>query len=682
MSEFFLTTPLYYVNARPHLGHAYSTIVADTVTRFQRQMGEQASFLTGTDEHGQKLQRAAEAAGISPQQFTDEYAERFRQEWDRLGLEYSYFIRTTEARHAAAVLEMFQRVKKAGYIYKGSYQGAYCVFDELYVNEAAPGAPCPECGRPTELVTEENYYFKLSAFQDKLLALYEEQPDFIRPETRRNEVISFVQNGLKDLSISRTSIHWGIPVPGDEKHVLYVWFDALSGYLSGIGFGSNNAEDRQRYERLWPAWHLVGKEIVRFHAVYWPAFLMAAGLPLPRGIIAHGWLLFEEEKMSKSRGNVVRAEPIRQVLGADGLRYFLLREISFGNDGSFSYDSLVGRYNSDLANDWGNLASRTLNMISRYFGGKIPYAATPAGWTAADQEVIRLANAAREGLIEGFRQYQFSRGLEAVWQLIGGVNKYIVESEPWALADKSDGDSRSRLATVLHFSAEALRYTAVLLHAVLPESTRKLWRQLGFSGEPDLPLTTLSWGQIPVDQPIGGLEPIFPRLEKNATVEKLRELEQQQNENAAASPAATGPAASAGTASPAAPVPGGAPAAHAAVSAPAGEESAKIAIDDFAKVDLRVGEVKTAERVKGADKLLRLTVDIGTEVRQIVAGIAEAYDPETLPGRKVVIVANLLPRKLRGLESNGMVVAASVGEKGKPVLVSVPDDTPNGARLR
>jgi methionyl-tRNA synthetase len=663
MSRFYLTTPLYYVNARPHLGHAYSTIVADTVVRFRRQMGEDAEYLTGTDEHGQKLQRAAEAAGISPQQFTDEYAARFRQEWDRLGLHYSYFIRTTEARHTAAVLEIFERLKKQGYIYKGEYSGAYCVFDELYV-EGVPGTPCPECGRPTESLTEENYYFKLSAFEDRLLQLYREHPEFIRPESRRNEVVSFVQGGLRDVSISRTSIHWGIPVPGDEKHVLYVWFDALIGYLSGIGYGSSNPEDQKRVADLWPAWHLVGKEIVRFHAVYWPAFLMAAGLPLPKGIIAHGWLLFEEEKMSKSRGNVVRSGPIRQTLGTDALRYFLLREISFGNDGSFSFDSMVGRYNSDLANDWGNLASRTLSMIGNYFGGVLPAAPQAKELTAADQAIVSMAEQASRGFQIGFCEFQFSRGLEAVWQLIGAVNRYLVESEPWTLAKKQDdAAARRRLEIVLYVAAEALRFTAVLLSSIMPESTVKLWNQLGFAGTPELPLGSLEWGGTPAGQKIGVLEPLFPRMEKTETVEKLRELE-AQSQAEAAKPAA----------------PAAAPAAPA--EAAGTEEVARINIDDFAKVDLRVGQVKTAEKVKGADKLLCLTVDIGTEVRQIVAGIAEAYDPATLPGRKVVIVANLQPRKLRGLESNGMIVAASYGEKGKPVLVSVPDDTPNGARLR
>jgi methionyl-tRNA synthetase len=637
---FYLTTPLYYVNARPHLGHAYSTLVADTMVRFQRQQGRDACFLTGTDEHGQKIQRAAEAAGVSPQQFADGVAQAFRAEWDRLGLAYSYFIRTTEPRHAAAVVDIFQRLERNGAVYKGSYSGPYCVSDELFVGEGAEvGAPCPICGRPTERVTEENYYFRLSAFQQPLLDHYRKHPHFIRPETRRNEVVAFVEAGLKDVSISRTSIHWGIPIPGDERHVLYVWFDALIGYLSGIGYGSPRAEDQANWQKLWPAWHLVGKEIVRFHCVYWPAFLMAAGLPLPHGIVAHGWLLFDQEKMSKSVGNVVKAEPIRQVLGADALRHFLLREVSFGQDGNFSYDALLERYNADLANGWGNLASRTLTMIQRYRQGLVPAGAAAPGAAPSigiAVEEFRLRMAA----------WDFSRGLAEVWRFIGDMDRYLAAEKPWTLEDQP-----ARLDPILRHAFLALRATAVLLASALPASAQRLWEQLGFTGPVgEIRFEEFRWDDVPPGHRIGKFEALFPRRDKEKTVEDLRQLE-----TAAAAP----------------PAPAAAPAAE-----------TKIAIDDFAKVDLRVGQVLTAERIPGADKLLKLTVDIGTEVRQIVAGIALAYDPATLPGRKVVIVANLAPRKLRGLESNGMIVAAAVGDAGTPVLVSVPDDTPNGARLR
>ena len=640
-TPFYLTTPLYYVNAEPHLGHAYSTMVADTVTRFQRQMGREAEFLTGTDEHGQKIQRAAEQAGVTPQQFADRVSARFRRTWDELGLEYAYFIRTSEPRHQAAVLEMFERLRRNGYIYKGSYSGPYCVSDELFVGEGEAGDPCPVCGRPTELVSEENYYFRLSAFEKPLLELYRERPEFIRPETRRNEVEAFVASGLRDVSITRTSIHWGIPVPGDERHVLYVWFDALVGYLSGIGFGSPAERDQANWKRLWPAWHLVGKEIVRFHCVYWPAFLMAAGLELPRGIVAHGWLLFDQEKMSKSLGNVVRAEPIRQVLGADALRYYLLREVSFGQDGNFSLAGLVGRYNADLANGLGNLASRTLTMIAKYRGGVVPAA-------VHGMDLQQPAETALSEFRQTFLDWQFSRGLEAAWRLISAADRYLAEKRPWVLAEDPSPWSRTTLDSVLGGAYEVLRWCAVLLASVMPESAQRLWTQLGLSGAPALGLQALGWDEVARGQAIGAVAPLFLRRDKEKTVEEMA-----RQEAAPAVPEA------------------------AAVEAPV-----HIGIEDFAKVDMRVGEVLSAEPIKGADKLLRLTVDIGSEVRQIVAGIALAYDAATLPGRKVVIVANLAPRKLRGVESNGMVVAAAVGDSGAPVLVTVPPDTPNGARLR
>ncbi len=681
MSKYYATTPIYYVNGRPHLGHTYSTIVADVIRRFRRMQGVEAYFLTGTDEHGLKVERSAQAAGLSPKEFTDQISRAFRSLWDDLGLQYDFFIRTSEPRHARAVIELFGAAQAAGYIYKGGYSGAYCVHDELYVGEGQAGDPCPECGRPTEQVSEENYFFKLSAFQDRLLKLYSEQPDFIRPESRRNEVMSFVRGGLRDLSISRTTVKWGIPMPTGDNHVFYVWWDALIAYMSGIGY-AQGGEEEQRWKRLWPAdLHLVGKEIVRFHAVYWPAFLMAAGLPLPRGIYAHGWLLFEQDKMSKSRGNIVPAHPIQRVVGADGLRYFLLREIVFGQDGSFSYDALVDRYNSDLANDLGNLAKRTLDMITRYFSGEIPYPSGIAERASGDLEIENKAAEVIQGTLRAFDGFEFSRGLEAIWTLVAAVNKYLVENEPWALAEKPD--QRSRLATVLYTAAEALRIVTVLATPVIPASAARIWRQLGRKDEvADQLLADLKWGQLAHGEKITKVEAVFPRLDKGATIAELRRLEEEQRaqEEAAMKIAAgqAGPPAPS-VEKPAAGKPPGTPELSLRVS-PA--DASRIAIADFARVDMRVGQVQTAERVKGADKLLKLTVDIGSEVRQIVAGIAEVYPPEALVGRKVVIVANLAPRKLRGIESNGMVVAATVGEAGKPVLVSVPEDVPNGSRLR
>jgi methionyl-tRNA synthetase len=663
--KFYITTPIYYVNARPHIGHAYTTVACDTVARRQRAMGFDTWFLTGTDEHGQKIQRAAEAAKRSPTQLTDEVSAEFRGLWDRMGITYNDYIRTTSDRHKRGVQELWRRIRDNGYIYKGSYTGQYCVFDELYVDAVGPGAPCPECGRPTETVKEENYFFKFSAFAEPLLELYAAQPDFIRPETRRNEVIAFVRSGLRDLSISRSTFSWGIPVPDDPKHVIYVWFDALVNYISALGYGS---DDDSKFKEFWPAdVHMIGKEIVRFHCVYWPAFLMAARLPLPKAIIAHGWLLFEESKMSKSRGNIVRTETILNVLGADALRYFLLREVVFGQDGSFSFDALVQRYNSDLANGLGNLASRTLAMITRYFRGEVPYPSHAAARDRSDDAIAHLAKTTIADFNSLFEQYQFSRALESAWSLVAAVDKYIVENEPWALAEKQDEISRARLATVLYTSAEALRIVTALSQPIIPQAAARIWEQLGLGTIEKFALADLKWGQLHLGTKLGKVDPVFPRADKSV-IERMQQMEKVQE---VAGPTEeikeTGAAPSAPLNKP-------------AVPSAAGSDG-KITIDDFARVELRVAQVKVAERVKGADKLLRLEVDLGTEIRQIVAGIAEAYPPETLLGRKIVIVANLAPRKLRGLESQGMLLAASL-EGGKPVLAGFLEDVPVGARLK
>jgi methionyl-tRNA synthetase len=638
--KYYLTTPLYYVNAAPHIGHTYTTMAAETIARFKRMQGLDAVMFTGTDEHGQKVERAAQSAGTSPQAFTDTVSAEFRKQWEKLNIRVDRTIRTTDPRHHKVVQWLFQRCLDNGYIYKGSYTGQYCVFDELYVNEAKTGDPCPECGRPTETVTEENYFFKLSAFTEKLLELYEKQPDFIQPETRRNEVISFVRNGLHDLSISRTTLKWGIPLPVEGHHVFYVWFDALIGYVSAV-----------EGEGLWPAdLHLMGKEIVRFHGVFWPAFCMAGGIDLPRRIFAHGWLLFENDKMSKSRGNIVRSEPIREVMGADALRYFLLREIVFGQDGSFSYDALINRYNSDLANGLGNLASRTLTMIHQYRGGVVPEGSQP--------ELAALAGETIKTVETAFDRFEFSKGLEAVWGLISEVDRYIVKQAPWKVARQSGDAAAAQLNTTLYTAAEALRVATALLGPVLPQSAPKIWSQLGMT-EPleSVRFATLAWGGLPVGQKIGEVAAVFPRIELKSAVERMRELEARVTEEQAA-------------------LMGKKP------EAPVAPASPKIPIDDFAKVDLRVGLVLSAERVKGADKLMLMKVDIGEpEPRTIVAGIAEAYAPEQMVNRKVVIVANLQPRKLRGIESNGMIVAASI-EGGKPVLAGFHEDIPAGARLK
>jgi methionyl-tRNA synthetase len=640
--KYYLTTPLYYVNAAPHIGHTYTTLAADTIKRFKRMQGFNVALTTGTDEHGQKVERSAQAAGKSPEEFTALISNEFRSQWDTLGIRYDHFIRTTDPRHYETVQWLFERCRANGYVYKGSYTGQYCVFDELYVNDAKPGDNCPDCGRPTETVTEENYFFKLSALAERLLKHYEDNPDFIAPESRRNEVISFVRGGLQDLSITRTSLKWGVPLEG--KHVAYVWFDALIGYISAV-----------KGTDLWPAdLHLIGKEILRFHAVFWPAFLMAGDVPLPKRVFAHGWLLFENDKMSKSRGNIVRAEPIRQVMGLEALRYFLFREVVFGQDGSFSFDALVGRYNSELANGLGNLASRTLTMIKQYRDGVIP---TPSG-------VPELAAAARTAIdvaTRAFDAFEFSRGLEAIWSMLSGVDKFIVEQSPWKLAKSTEGSAAQQLDDALYASAETLRIAVALLHPVLPESTANIWAQLGMTRPlEELELAKLDWGQLPSGQRIGMIAPVFPRIEAKSAIDRMRALEEEETARQAK-------------------LLGKPVAAREAVCEP---PSPKIDIEDFVKVDLRVGQVLSAERVKGADKLLHLKVDIGEpEPRTIVAGIATVYEPEKIVGRKVVIVANLHPRKLRGIESNGMIVAASL-EGGKPILAGFLEDVPIGSRLK
>ena len=741
-SRFYLTTPIYYVNARPHLGHAYSTIVCDAIARRKRALGIETWFLTGTDEHGQKIERSAEQAGCTPQEFADKIAAEFRGLWDRLGLTYDDFIRTTEPRHIRGVQHLFAALREKGYIYKGSYTGQYCVSDEAYV-DGPPGTLCPDCGRPTETVSEENYFFKLSAFERKLLEFYEAHPEFMGPESTRREVISFVRGGLKDLSISRTSFSWGIPVPGDEKHVIYVWLDALANYITALGYGS---ESDEKFKKFWPAdIHLIGKEISRFHCVYWPAFLMAAGIPVPRSVRANGWLLFDQGKMSKSRGNIVRAETVQAVLGADALRYFLLREIPFGQDGNFSFDALVQRYNGDLANGYGNLVSRVVNMVHRYFGGVVP---EPGTESPADGGLRELAARTISAFRPAFDELNFSEALKGVWALVAETDGYLTANAPWKKPpERSDEEHRQLQARVLATAAEAIRVITALVYPIVPDAAAKVWRQLGQGEIAEAAkngfLKHLAWGGLGPGTKFGEPEPLFPRKEKDA-IDRMQNLEEEDNRGAvesasereivapASAPAAAAVAPTSGvghggaseavtptTAAPAdaakpvetakvhqvpaplassrlsstpSPAPADAPLHPPAGSSAPAEGSAPqqtgtsaerqhITIDDFAKVDLRVAQVLVAERIPKADKLLRLEVDLGYEKRQILAGIAEHYAPEKLIGRKIVIVANLAPRKMRGLESNGMLLAASL-EGGAPVLAGFLEDVPVGARLK
>ena len=655
--KYYLTTPIYYVNAAPHLGTAYSTFAADVIKRFKKMEGYDPVVLTtGSDEHSRNVERAAEAAGFNPLAYTTKMAAEFISQWAKLGIDYDHFIRTSDPKHHETVRWLFERCEKKGYIYKGSYTGQYCVNDELYINDAKPGDACPQCNRPTETVTEENYFFKLSAFQKPLLELFEKNPGFVKPDHRRNEMVAFVQQGLNDLSITRTNIRWGIPAPVEGHHVFYVWFDALISYISAV-----------KNDDLWPAdLHLIGKDILRFHAIYWPAFLMAADLPLPKKVFAHGWILHEDNKMSKSRGNVVRPGPIVDVVGSDALRYFLLREITFGQDGSFSYDALIQRYNADLANGLGNLASRTLTMIQQYRDGLIPK-------SSGSYEIAEAARRTTEVTMDAFCDFNFSRALESLWSFVSVIDKFIVERAPWKLMKDTSAAAQHQLDEVLYSSAEALRILCAWTYPVMPHAARNIWIQLGMQTPIEsVRFADLHWGKLRTGQKIGSVAAVFPRLDASA-IGKMEQLEVQEKERQSAL---------FGVGKPVLDKPAVATSEGPDPSQPQSTRADKINIDDFVKVDLRVGQVVSAERVKGADKLLHMKVDIGEEQpRTIVAGIAESYPAEQMLGRKVVIVANLQPRKLRGIESNGMIVAASL-EGGKPVLAGFLEEVPVGARLK
>lgn len=735
--KFYLTTPIYYVNARPHIGHAYTTITADVIARRQRLLlgKENVWFLTGTDEHGQKVQRSAEAAGITPQQFTDEVSAQFRSLWQRMGITYDDYIRTTEPRHTRGVQKLFSDLYERGHIYLDTYTGQYSVGEEMFV-DGPPGTIGPD-GKPTETVTEENFYFRLSAFQGQIIDLIESGEFCVEPEARRNEVLSFlrgdlnsgaetklsakgnpyVPGALKDLSISRSSFDWGIPVPEpaasttQKKHVIYVWLDALANYMTAVGYGSDKPEDIAKLQKFWPAdLHLVGKEIIRFHCVYWPAFLLAAGVPLPKKVQAHGWLLFEESKMSKSRGNIVRTETILDAFGSlkskpldapgpelnddvwkreqdlfasDVLRYFLLREIPFGQDGSFSFDALVQRYNSDLANGYGNLVSRTLSMIEKNLEGTHPALRLPETTTLSEaaQKLQDSAAALIGSIADDFSATRLTRVLTNIASFITEVDGFFSLSAPWKLAKSEEFTAREDLRAVLATTAEAIRIITALLYPILPYSTAKVWEQLGLgdieAAAKNGSLSNLTWGGLEAGTKLGPLGPIFPRADKGL-IQIMTDTEQNgttpKPEEAAITeqPAATEQPTAAVEAAP----------------APAAEEPTEttptIAIDDFVKIDLRVARVLVAERIPKADKLLRLEVDLGYEKRQILSGIAQWYAPEDLVGRRIIIVANLAPRKMRGLESHGMLLAASHGEDGKPILATFAegDEIELGSRLK
>lgn len=740
--KFYLTTPIYYVNARPHIGHAYTTIAADVIARRHRLLGDDTFFLTGTDEHGQKIERSAAAAGIPPQQFADQVSAQFQSLWKRMGITNNDYIRTTESRHRKGVQRLFSLLQQNGYIELRSYTGQYCISDETFV-DVPVGAPCPECGRLTETVTEENYFFKLSHFQRQLIDLIESDTLAIQPNSRKNEVLSFlrgnasdadttgisakgfpyVPGALKDLSISRSSFKWGVPVPGDEKHVVYVWLDALANYMTAIGYGSDNPSDQEKFNKYWPAdLHLVGKEIIRFHCVYWPAFLLAAGLPLPKAITAHGWLLFENDKMSKSKGNIVRTETILDAFGSlkieatkeeqdlfasDVLRYFLLREIPFGQDGSFSFDALVQRYNSDLANGYGNLVSRTLSMIEKY--SSIAYGTSTGAdpdepFSKSNDSVSSLAVEVISRAANYCDSFDFSRYIDSIFSLVAATDAYITSEAPWKIASGRAAGWQIDLMYVLYTAAESIRIITALLYPILPKTTTKVWAQLDLGSIEDAAnrgdLKNLAWGQLPDLKPgtkLGPLSPIFPRAPKEL-IQTMTDMEQNNATQKPSHPAGLphvnntvdnpthehtefreAPISSVSATPAMNPI---AESTHPIAEAPAIPETPQIAIDDFAKIDLRVARILVAERIPKADKLLRLEVDLGYEKRQILSGIAQWYTPEELLGRRIVIIVNLAPRKMRGLESHGMLLAASHGEDGKPVLATFNEEIALGSRLR
>jgi methionyl-tRNA synthetase len=694
--RFYITTPIYYINAEPHLGHAYTTMVADAVARAQRLLGRDVFFLTGTDEHGQKVARAAQKAGMEPRAFADRMAGAFRRLFSELNISNDDFIRTTEPRHYAASQEIWRRVRDNGFIYKSTYEGWYCTVDEVFVPETQLTADrtCPLCGSPVERLSEESYFFKLSEFEEPLLDHYAANPDFVTPDNRRNEMLSFIKAGLSDLSVSRTSFRWGIPVPDDPAHVMYVWFDALTNYITAVGFGSGEKDAAARFDKWWPAdVHLMGKEIVRQHAVYWPAFLMAAKLPLPRQVVGHGWWLMEGAKMSKSRGNVVEPYAYARIFGVDTLRYFVLREMVFGQDASFGDEVFLTRYNADLANDLGNLVSRAATMIQRYRGGEVP---TAGQLGSSERDLNHLLEQLIESVKAGFTSYQFAAALRAIWDVIASVNKLIVVREPWTIA--KDPARKAELDAVLFTITDALRVIAALIEPAMPATTARIRAMLGVEREDWVQLKV---GRLAPGTKLGPIEPLFPRIEH--TVEELRAManEEQgsgsglpaeapsQTIGAKAGPRGSGPGAGDSDNQQGAGVrdqgsgiglPAEAPSQPTGAKAGAGD-SDRISIDDFMRVELRTAKVLAAEKVPNSKKLIKMQIDVGTEQRTIVAGIAEAYEADALVGRTIVVVFNLKPAKLMGIESNGMVLAASP-DGGKPTLVAVEGDIAPGTRVR
>ncbi len=636
MAKFFLTTPIYYVNDVPHIGHAYTTVLADVIARYKRLRGFQVMFLTGTDEHGQKIERSALKQGLAPKQLADAMVEHFKQLWQVLNIGYDRFIRTTDEEHIKGVQKIFARVKEKGDIYLGEYAGHYCISCENFIPESAEETAdgkrtCPECGRPTDnRVKEKCYFFRLSAYGDKLLKFFEENPDFVTPRSRMNEVVSFVKMGLRDLSVTRSTVKWGVPVPGDPQQTIYVWFDALANYITAIDY----LNEGERFTALWPAdLHIMAKDILKYHAIYWPAFLLAAGLPLPKKELIHGWWLKDEKKMSKSSGNVLDPHILLKHFSADAIRYFLMREASIGADGNFSHEGFINRVNTDLTNDWANLVSRTTGMIEKYFSKSFQDAGL---YTEKEQDIQNGYLELEKKVLDNFDQYQFNRGLEEIFEFINRLNRYIVDAQPWNLA--KDQNNLPRLAGVLKTLARAILSVNTLLSPVLPETTAKV---RAIFNSVDL---ELGWKKLPEAFAINPGEQLFPRVDSKVFF----------GETEAGPPLSTGQ-----------------DVANANI----------IEIEDFKKVQMVVAMVLEAEKVEKADKLLKLKIDTGDGTRTLVAGIAQYYKPEDLVGRKIIIVKNLKPAKLRGILSQGMILAAS-DAGNRPYIPILPDDTPVGAILK